>query len=64
MIVFIVALALVTVMLISKRNVLYLGPGFNVAPTKEESPLIFWGTIIKAIIIGGIFLFDYLFGLL
>jgi len=37
-------------MLITKRNVLMIGAGFELFPRKEDYPLAYWSTIITAVI--------------
>lgn len=39
---------LIIVMLITKRNILMIAPGFGIFPRKEEFPLWYWTTIITA----------------
>jgi hypothetical protein len=63
MIVFIIACILVVSMLITKRNLIYCLPPHDIFPTKEEAPIMYWTTIIQAVIIGMLFLYDYFFGL-
>jgi membrane protein DedA with SNARE-associated domain len=41
---------LVVAMLITKRNILMIFPGFGIFPRKEEYPLWYWSTIITAVI--------------
>jgi len=41
---------LIVVMLITKRNILMIFPGFGIFPRKEEYPLTYWSTIITAAI--------------
>jgi len=50
MFVIIFAMLLVISMLVTKRNVLMIFPGFGIFPRKEEYPLTYWSTIITAII--------------
>lgn len=41
---------LIVAMLITKRNILIIFPGFGIFPRKEEYPLIYWTTILSAVI--------------
>jgi hypothetical protein len=50
MFVVIFASLLVITMLITKRNILMIFPGFGIFPRKEEYPFTYWSTIITAII--------------
>jgi hypothetical protein len=50
-------------MLVTGRNIHYIGPSFKIAPTKEEAPIMFWGTIINVTILVCIIIYDYTFGL-
>jgi len=48
--VIIFGILLVITMLITKRNVLMIGAGFELFPRKEDYPLAYWSTIITAVI--------------
>jgi len=50
MVAIILCIILVVTMLITKRNILIIAPGFGVFPRKEEYPLTYWSTIITAVI--------------
>jgi len=41
---------LIVLMLITKRNILMIFPGFGIFPRKEEYPIWYWTTIITAAI--------------
>jgi len=57
------SILLAIIMIITKRNVLYIGPGFSVMPTKNEAPRLYWITIVKAFVVAALIIFDYLFGI-
>lgn len=50
MVAIILAALLVITMLITKRNILLIAPGFGIFPKRDEYPLIYWSTIITAVI--------------
>ena len=41
---------LIIAMLVTKRNLLLIAPGFGVAPSKDENPWIYWSTIVTAFV--------------
>lgn len=50
MIVLILGTLLIVAMLVTKRNILIIAPGFGIFPKREEYPLIYWTTILSALV--------------